>query len=453
MTARLDTRAAISQTGGRVSDADFAAAIAPYLPDARPIAVAVSGGGDSLALLHLMRTWAQARGADVTALTVDHGLRDASAGEAEQVAAWCAGLGVRHATLRWTEGHTLRGLARSPQAAARTARYDLMTGWCRERGIDTLCLAHHADDQVETFLMRLARGSGVDGLAAMAPTTARDGVTLLRPLLSFPKAALLETCRARGQPWIEDPSNANAAATRVRFRQARELLAAEGLTTERLLATVGHMQRARGALETMVAALLTEGCVWDAFGVARLDAARMLAAPEEVALRALAQVLIAASGAEFGPRFEALSGLYGRFARGPWRDATLHGCHIQRDGGEIVVSREAAAIADVKVLAPGESVRWDGRFMLSSPATAPCSFRVSAMTAAAWAALKKDDGMRLSPALRAGLPLLCDEEGPAGAPIVEFLREDVRLALGDHNIQCVFAPRRAVADLPPFPGM
>jgi tRNA(Ile)-lysidine synthase len=328
-----------------------------------------------------------------------------------------------------------------------------MTGWCREQGIDLLCLAHHADDQVETFLIRLARGSGVDGLAAMAPTNVRDGVKLLRPLLSFPKAALLETCRAFDQAWIEDPSNTNAAATRVRFRQARDLLAAEGFTTERLLATIGHMQRARGALQTMVTTLLGDACTWDAYGSIALDGALFNDAPEEVALRALSQILTAASGAEFGPRFDALTGLYARLAHGPWRDATLHGCQIQRDSGAIVVSREAAAIADVQMLAPGESVRWDGRFTLRSPVTAPVHFRVTAMTAGAWSALKNEDGPRISPALRAGLPVLCDDQGPAIVPIVNFMREDVRLALGGHHIQCVFSPRRAVADLPPFAGM
>ena len=453
MPARPDARAGTLPSGRGISSTDFAAAIAPYLPDARPVAVAVSGGGDSLALLRLLHIWTQARGAELTALTVDHGLRDASAVEAEQVATWCAALGVRHVGLRWAQGQAQRGLTRSPQADARTARYDLMTGWCRAHGIDTLCLAHHADDQVETFLMRLARGSGVDGLAAMAATTVRDGVTLLRPLLAFPKAAVLDTCRAFGQDWIEDPSNANTAATRVRFRQARDLLAAEGLTTERLLATVGHMQRARGALESMVTELLTQACVWDAFGAARLDAVRLLAAPEEVALRALAQVLMAAAGAEFGPRFDALGGLYRRLARGPWRDATLHGCQVQREGEAIVVLREASAITDVQMLAPGGEVRWDGRFMLRSPASAPCTFRVSAMTAAGWGALKRESGLRVSPALRAGLPLLSDERGPAAVPSVDFLRDDLRLGLGKHAIQCVFVFRRAVADLPPFAGM
>jgi tRNA(Ile)-lysidine synthase len=239
----------------------------------------------------------------------------------------------------------------------------------------------------------------------------------------------------------------------VRFRQARDLLAAEGLTTERLLATVGHMQRARGALETMVAALLADACVWDRYGAARLDTERFLDAPEEVALRALAQVLIIASGAEFGPRFDALTGLYARLARGPWRDATLHGCQIQRDGAAIVVCREAAAITDEQHLSPGETIRWDGRFTISSPAETPYTFRVTAMTAAAWSVLKKNDSPRLSRALRAGLPLLCDAHGPAIVPSVEFLRDDVRLALAGHNIRCVFVTRRAVADLPPFPRM
>src|SRR5690606_25207264 len=153
-----------------------------------------------------------------------------------------------------------------------------------DNGAGHLFLAHHADDQVETFLLRLARGSGVDGLAAMAPSSVRDGVIIARPLLAFPKAGLEATCRAAGQGWIEDPSNASEASGRVRFRKARALLESEGLTRERLLATVAHMQRSRAALEHMVSDLLAAICARDDAGAARLAVAPLVGAPEEIAL-------------------------------------------------------------------------------------------------------------------------------------------------------------------------
>ena len=203
-----------------IDRAAFAEAMAAFpLVDRRGIAIAVSGGSDSMALLLLLREWCANRHVTLTALTVDHCLRDASGTEAAQVTAWCATLGVTHVVLPWAMGASQRGLSRSPQAAARTARYDLLSGWCRANGYASLCVAHHADDQIETFFLRLARGSGVDGLAAMAPNSRRAGIDILRPLLSFRKDALEATCVAAGQGWVEDPSNGSRKSTRVRFRQ------------------------------------------------------------------------------------------------------------------------------------------------------------------------------------------------------------------------------------------
>ncbi|MBM4438672.1 MAG: tRNA lysidine(34) synthetase TilS, partial [Actinobacteria bacterium] len=127
------------------------------------VAVAVSGGADSLALTLLADEWARRTGRSIAALTVDHGLRPDSAAEASQVGAWLAAARIRHEVLRWEGQKPRSGI----HAAAREARYRMLTSWCRENDVRDLLLAHHRDDQSETFLMRLARGSGPDGLAAM----------------------------------------------------------------------------------------------------------------------------------------------------------------------------------------------------------------------------------------------------------------------------------------------
>jgi tRNA(Ile)-lysidine synthase len=405
-------------------------------PDAR-LAVAVSGGCDSMALLLLLRTWAAVRDVSLTVLTVDHGLRDASAAEAKQVASWCAELGVAHVVLSWTEGYARRALSRSPQADARDARYALLLAWCRDHGHGFLCTAHHADDQIETFFLRLTRGSGVDGLAAMAAKSRRQDIFLLRPLLDFSKDQLRATCSAAGQMWVEDPSNQNRASTRVRFRQARALLADEGFDDDRLRATIAHMQRARSALETVVETHLGEMCRWDAWGAAQVDRRLFSDAPMEIGLRALARILIAAAGAAYGPRFERLERLYTAMARGPgdetWRDATLHGCHIIAAGNDFLICREAVAITDSVTLAGGERTLWDGRFHIALPPDIPGHLQVGRLTAAAWKTVrdarhktehKPENVPHLRYEVRAGLPMISDNAGVVALPWAAYVRPD-----------------------------
>ncbi len=412
-----------------LTSAQFAAAMAGFrlAPGAR-IAVGVSGGGDSMALVRLLAAWAVPNKVSVHALTVDHRLREAAAHEARQVAAWLDLHDIPHAVLCWNDGPHARTLTRSAQSAARAARYGLMTDWCQANACSHLFVAHHADDQVETFLLRLSRGSGVDGLAAMAPTVLRDGIVIARPLLGFTKVQLIEACRAMDQPWIDDPSNTSAASTRVRFRQAQALLEREGLTRDRLLATVGHLQRARAALDHAVAELLDRGS-WDAYGVARLSVTDLLGAPEEIALRALARVLTAAGGQAYGPRFESLTRLYGRTTSGPWSDATLHGCLISRAGDVLLVSREPAQITEDKTLGPNASVIWDGRFKLSLTATWPTPvFTISRLGSTDLKALSEAQCAKVGdiPArVRATLPALFDSDGLAALPHGGYMRADV----------------------------
>jgi tRNA(Ile)-lysidine synthase len=212
------------------------------VPPEATIGIAVSGGPDSLALLLLA---AEARPLRVEAATVDHALRPDSRAEADMVAELCQRLGVPHAilTASWKQ---------RPESAiqerARIMRYRLLGGWARERGVTALLTAHHLDDQAETFLMRLARGSGVKGLAGMRRVTRSPGwgMTLVRPLLGWRHRELAAVCAAAGVSPIDDPSNADEKFERVRIRKALEQ--ADWLAAPAVAQSAAHLAEADGAL-------------------------------------------------------------------------------------------------------------------------------------------------------------------------------------------------------------
>jgi tRNA(Ile)-lysidine synthase len=215
-----------------------------HLPAGETIGVAVSGGGDSTALLHL----ALAAGFRVEAVTVDHGLRAESAYEAEQVAKACAALGVIHAVQAWGHGPVGGNL----MDAARRARTGLIRDWALQRGIRHVALGHTRDDQAETVLMGLARRAGIDGLSGMRRDWAEGGVTFHRPLLDAGREELRDWLRARGIGWIDDPTNEDTGFTRVRARAALVALAPLGITASGLAEVAGHLASVQTALAIQV---------------------------------------------------------------------------------------------------------------------------------------------------------------------------------------------------------
>ncbi|MGH6969755.1 MAG: tRNA lysidine(34) synthetase TilS, partial [Stellaceae bacterium] len=256
-----------------LTTAKFDRLMARFAPfEAGPhLAVACSGGGDSMALVVLADRWARSRGGAVTALIVDHRLRPESAREADGVGRTLAACGIAHRILVCAEALPAANL----ENAARRARYRLLETWCEDHGVLHLLTAHQRDDQAETLLMRLARGSGLDGLAGIAPLSVRRVCRVLRPLLTVPPERLRATLRALDVAHVEDPMNRDPAFQRVRFRTARAFLVEEGLSAERLAATAAHLARARAALETLVAATLARAVALDPLGYARVDAAAL----------------------------------------------------------------------------------------------------------------------------------------------------------------------------------
>lgn len=323
------------------------------------LGIAVSGGGDSVALMLLAHDWASARNFPLLIATVDHGLRPESAAEAAGVAAAAAELGREADILRWT-GWDGRG---NIQGAARAARRRLLAGWARKRSLSAIALGHTMDDQAETVLMRLGRGAGVDGLSGMAAVSEGEGATWLRPLLGQRRAALRDWLAARGAEWVDDPSNDDPRYDRVRVRKALETLGGLGVGVPGLAAAADRMGEAREALDHGAAALATEAATWGACGELRLSLAPLRAAPKELTRRLVRAGLTRVAGAGYGPRAEAearlVTDMLGLRLGG---GRSLHGCLIRPDGpAGVVLMRETAAI-DADPAPPPAAGLWDGRF-------------------------------------------------------------------------------------------
>jgi len=291
------------------------------------IAVAVSGGADSMALCLLADEWASLRNIKLHALSVDHGLRRESAAEAAQVGQWLGQRGIAHHILQWREGQERDSAV---QARARAARYRLMADWSKAHATRHLLVAHHMEDQAETVLMRLSKGSGLMGLAGMAPSHETEGVTVLRPLLKTSKARLRVTLQTVGQDWIEDPSNRNPVFERVRTRGVLDYLQGDGVTAERLAGVARSCRQVRHVLERAASAVVAQ--VLDEGQGLKLSAAAFNAAPRPVREVALMQLLARVGGRDYPPaqakRNRLLDWMEGASQLG--RGAkTLSGCEVR----------------------------------------------------------------------------------------------------------------------------
>lgn len=254
------------------------------------LVLAVSGGPDSVALLWLAARWRRGRknGPDLIAVTVDHRLRPDAAREARDVKRLASSLGIPHRTLRWTGAKPAAGLP----AAARAARYALLARAAKAAGARHVMTAHTRDDQAETVLMRMARGSGLSGLAAMADVAERDGIAIARPLLQVPKAALIATLDKAGIAFATDPTNADPAFTRPRLRALMPALGAEGLDSRGLARLAARMARADAALDRMVDGAERWLALRSAGGPpGAVDAASFAALPEEIRIRLLTRMI------------------------------------------------------------------------------------------------------------------------------------------------------------------
>jgi len=389
-----------------------------------PIAVAVSGGPDSLALVLLAEKWARRRGGHAWALTVDHGLRPESAAEARTLAGWLAARAIPHEILMWTGDKPASGI----QEAARDARYQLMAEWCRAHGCLHLLAAHQREDQVETHLIRRRAGSGVDGLAGMSAVRELADCRLVRPLLSVPRARLLALLTDEGQPFLRDPSNQNPAFERARLRAAPE--ASAGANGDALVAELRTYGRQRIGRERILDALIAGSVALHPAGFGVLDMAAIARADRETAGRLLGRVAAAIGSARYPARRARLARLRGGLVTEPDRARTLGGCRFVPWRGRLLVLRElAAANAPVRV-EPGARLLWDRRFAADLAAAAPNGFVLGYLGQSGRALPERpvgDHDGNLPRLLHPVLLALWDDKGLAAVPHLGYRRPGVEV--------------------------
>ncbi|MFC3614196.1 tRNA lysidine(34) synthetase TilS [Lutimaribacter marinistellae] len=342
-------------------DDDLVAAVRTWFPAQAPqrIGVAVSGGGDSVALLDLLHRAFAGEGVELLAATVDHGLRPEAAEEARNVSTLCEQLGVSHTVLRW-QGWDGSG---NMQDQARRARYTLLTGWALDKGIELVALGHTADDQAETVLMRLGRAAGASGLAAMSPRRTLNGVTLVRPLLEQTRAELRSYLVQRGIDWAEDPSNVDRRFDRIKAREAISSLAPLGITVASLSEVARNMAQVRDALDWYVFLAARDIVSLDA-GDVLIDLRGYRTLPEEIARRLLLHCVTWVGGGEYGPRRLAVAEAMQAIRHE--RPGALGHCLILRQGRSARICREYHFVKELE--APVSEV-WDGRWALTGPST------------------------------------------------------------------------------------
>lgn len=381
----------------------------------RSCVLAVSGGSDSMALLHLVARWRRARNVapDILVATVDHRLRAGSAAEASAVGEEVRRLGLGHRTLVWPGE---RPKARIEEIA-REVRYALLAEAAKSCASPVaIVTAHTMDDQAETLLMRLARGSGVDGLAGMRPVRGvegADGIAIVRPLLGVSKARLKATLEAAGVRWFEDPCNENAEFERVRLRQARGDLERLGLENDKLALSARRLQRAQLALNAATDELMTTCVDAHAGAFATIERRAFDVAPEEIRLRLLARITAKFGGTSRPALMAQVEELAAKLAQPSVKGITLGGTIVAADQKHIKVFREPgrAGLPDVTI-APGDRRLWDGRFLIGHDAGAGEPFSVRGLGAEAYATLKRDkpSAIKLPARAAATLPSLWQGE-------------------------------------------
>ena len=318
--------------------------------DLPALGVAVSGGGDSTALMHIIAKWAAGRRIHIA--TVDHGLRPESASEAQEVAKNSVELGFHHDVLLWQNDLSQGG---NLMANARNGRMRLLSDWAKRRDLPAIALGHTADDQAETLLMRLTRGAGIDGLAGMAETRWFQDILWLRPMLQITRAELRRWLTDRGIGWIDDPSNENTDFERVRIRHAMAKLA---LDPQAIALSAANLGEARTALKHYTAQAAEQAII--RHGSLHLPRAPLQDAPPEI----LRQLLIAGcrwmTGADYPPRRQTVLNALESIAAN--NRATLDGVLIEPSDQMLRLVREPAAARRA-----GESrgPDWDNRWKIT----------------------------------------------------------------------------------------
>lgn len=411
-------------------------------PDA--VAVAVSGGSDSMALCLLLQTWCRSNDVSLVALTVDHGLRTEAADEALLVKKWLSHHGIEHSILTRTGPKPEAGV----QEFARDARYHLLFDACRQSKISALFVGHQQEDHQETFLMRLSKGSGLSGLAGMTLKTARDGIDIIRPLLSFTRAELRTYLQDRAQGWIEDPSNESPEYTRTELGHVMgHIRNLPGSSAEAIALSLKRIQRAEAALQSMTEKAWQGQVRLNPYGFVCLQMDLLKSLPDEIGIRILAKAVQIIRGVGFRIKLQELENIVEKMKAGVQEPfATLSGCQFQIRSEELLILREPGRDGlPVTSLCGEPQIIWDGRFSVVdrkavNAAADGLSLEVRVLGDSGWHQLQSyavlPEIEQLPAIVRKNLPGVWSGEELVSAPLV--LAESLGLGIANDRFEMVF---------------
>lgn len=325
------------------------------------IAVAVSGGADSMMACYMAKDFCSNNGIELHALVVDHMLREGSSIEAQYVSDFLKDLDVNVVVLKWHGGKPSSNI----QAIARNERYKIMSSYCKLNGIDHLITGHHADDQAETVFMRIMRGSGVDGISGIKQISKISDINILRPMLSIDKEDIISAIEELEWTYVDDPSNKNEKFSRVRVRNFLSEPEWRFMKSKLVLLSK-NASRSRDYLEQQTSLFLRDFCFICPAGTFSINLNAFLSSHEEIALRSLCRVLMYVGGSDVPTRLAQLERVYNDLLLNRWKDRTLFGCLIRVRRGNLIVIREWDDIPPLTKLMANYEVLWDGRFVIKS---------------------------------------------------------------------------------------
>ena len=433
-----------------IAESEFDELISGFgLFEANPVvAVGVSGGADSLCLLLLLDRWLRRKGGRPVALMVDHGMRSESQKEIKQVVTWLEPYDIENHTLVWKDPKPKTGR----QAAARKARYELLTSWCQKNSILHLAVAHHQNDQAETLLLRKGRGSGPDGLACMPRVWERNHVRILRPLLSVPRQRLKATLQSTGQKWIDDPSNDDGRYARTRVRRAIAQTPKAEFRVAQISELADEYACERTKTDVEAARLLGSALQIHPAGFCVIDKSSFKKVSVKVGRRCLTQILICISGNEYGPRKKSVSLLYEKIRENEQLNGrTLGGCCIKEHRDELLFCREPKAASQRLAISSGQAKYWDHRFMVTLEfpfLMSKYAYEVRQLGETGWVDVKQwlkgSFAQELPLVVKYSLPALWDLDGLVWVPHLNYKRSNQS---GSDSMVFLtqFRPRQALA--------
>ncbi len=421
-------------------------AFAPF--EARPhLAVAVSGGSDSMALVILAYEWAKARGGQLTAITVDHGLRAGSDLEAMQVDNWMRARGIKHEILMWPGSKPTTGR----QRRARDARYALIDSWCQKRHILHVLLGHTADDQAETHLMRLRRQSQPDGLASMSAVRELCHCRVLRPLLGISREDLRAMLRDDGQGWIEDPSNIDPRFERTRLRR---LIADGSFSANALVANAKDFGYLRAKADGAADKFLAHHARLHPAGFLNLDRGPLADVSWETATRAVGRAIATIGGGWHLPGSRPISRLLDSFQNASPTSKTLGGCRVIVAADEITICREKRNLPHEIFLESDMSFVWDNRIAVSAGSVPDGQWQLRAGGTQPWSEEARQDDVyrcwrQLPAPVRDSMPVVSGPSGIFSAPLLAYNTGKLENFAGfdDSEVQMMFCPRRPLSSV------